>query len=393
VADVLSDGLACLSTTRRTAPNAHCRKVLGAMLACGTARLGGHCYLCEQCGAEHFVPHSCRNRHCPRCQRHLAEDWLHRQRDALLPIPYFHVVFTLPHALNPLIRQNRQTLYRLLFAGASETLLEFGRRRYHGQIGVTAVLHTWGQDLSEHYHLHCLVTAGALSDDAQRFRTGSARYLFAVRALSTVFRAKFRDGLWRLHRKGDLHFHGMLHSLGELRHFAGFMRKVLASQWVVYAKRPFAGPEQVLAYLSRYTHRVAIGRGRITKFDEATNTVTFRYKDYADAHRQKTMTLATGEFLRRFCLHILPPRFVKIRHYGLFSNHRRKARLIEARSALTAQRPQVVRTSIALPGAGTIRPELRQAPKPPCTPSCPKCGSYRLILIRHVLPRTRLDSS
>jgi hypothetical protein len=377
---------------RRPLPG-HCGKVIGALLSCGTAQLGGHQYLCEECGTEHFVPHSCRNRHCPRCQRHLAEAWLCREKEALLPIPYFHLVFTLPHALHPLIRQNQRALYRLLFASASESLLEFGRRRFHGQIGVTAVLHTWGQNLSEHYHLHCLVTAGALSDDRERFRTGSARYLFAVRALSRVFQAKFRDGLWRLHRDGALQFHGMLRPLAEPKHFAVLMRRVLASPWIVYAKRPFAGAKQVLAYLSRYTHRVAMGRSRIMALDEAAKRVTFRYKDYADDHREKTMTLATTEFLRRFCLHILPPRFVKIRHYGLFSNQGRKARLLSARVALTGQRPEVVRAGDAVSEEAAVIADRPIAALPPGSPRCPQCGSSRLKLIGHILPRTRLDSS
>jgi hypothetical protein len=362
---------------------AHARRVVRALVACGTPELGGHCYRCEDCGAEHFVPHSCRNRHCPRCQRHLADAWLEREREQLLPVPYFHVVFTLPHALNPLIRQNRAALYRLLFASASGTLLAFGRRRFGGQIGITAVLHTWGQNLSEHYHLHCLVTAGALSDDRQRFRCGSARFLFPVQALSVVFQARFRDGLWDLQRAGKL---GQAEPV-EPSALAALLLPALARPWTVYAKRPFAGPAQVLAYLGRYTHRVAIGSGRIRALDLAAHTVTFAYKDYADQHRQKLMTLSTPEFLRRFCLHILPPRFVKIRHYGLLGNHQRKAKLAAARAAL----PRQDASPCILPD-----PPSPAAPSPrdtaPPAARCPGCGSLRLRLINHLLPE-RLDSS
>lgn len=367
--------------------SAHQRRVLSALLACGTAALGGHCYRCEDCGAEHFVPHSCRNRHCPRCQRHLADAWLARERGQLLPVPYFHVVFTLPHALNPLIRQNRAALYRLLFASASATLLEFGRRRFGGQIGITAVLHTWGQNLGEHYHLHCLVTAGALSADRQRFRRGSERFLFPVRALSVVFQAKFRDGLWALQRAGKLSGAEAFAPAA----LAALLRQALATPWTVYAKRPFAGPEQVLAYLGRYTHRVAIGSGRIRSLDLAAQTVTFAYKDYADHRRQKQMTLGTAEFLRRFCLHILPPRFVKIRHYGLLGNHQREAKLSAARAALQglAKRGELDRASGPCDSSSSPVPRMETGM---ASPRCPHCGSLRLTLIEHVL-RERLDSS
>lgn len=391
LAEVLRAGLNC-PAARELALSEHAHKVLGAILACGTPQLGGHWYRCEECGAEHFVPHSCRNRHCPRCQRSRAEEWLERESECLLPVPYFHLVFTLPHALNGLIRQNQAALYRLLFASASAALLEFGRRRFGGQIGVTAVLHTWGQTLCEHYHLHCIVSAGALSDDRQRFRTGSANYLFPVGALSEVFRAKFRDGLWELYRDSSLEFHGALGGQAEERGFAALMRDALRKPWSVYAKKPFAGPGQVLAYLSRYTHRVAIGSGRLCSLDLEAQTVTFRYKDYADHHRQKQMTLSTVEFLRRFCLHILPAHFVKIRHYGLTGNHQRKEKLAAARAALERESSAAGAEEAAPLDQASI--PAKAGPQPPPR-HCPRCGSIRLVLLRHELPgrRLRLDSS
>ncbi len=350
-------------------------KTLDALMACHTPALGGHVYQCADCGALHFVPHSCRNRHCPSCQGALALDWLARQEADLLPVPYFHVVFTLPHVLNPLIAQNRRALYNLLFASASATLLEFGRRRLHAEIGITAVLHTWSQTLLGHYHLHCVVTGGGLDGDSGSWRGASPNYLFPVRALSRMFRAKFRDGLSRLHAQGALEFHGALAPLaGEpaFRHLVGESQR---TEWVVYSKKPFAGPRQVLAYLSRYTHRVAIGNGRILALDPENATVTFAYRDYRQEARPRTMTLGVSEFLRRFCLHILPARFVRIRHYGLLANRDRTARIERARKSIAA-------------GEGAPTPILPAPDPPEPTPRpamrCPHCGSTHLFAIGHL---------
>jgi hypothetical protein len=236
-----------------------------------------------------------------------------------------------------------------------------------------------------------IITAGALSDDRQHFHAGSARYLFPVRALSTVFQAKFRDGLWECYRKGELAFHGALQESASERGFAALMRAAMQDPWVVYAKRPFAGPVQVLAYLSRYTHRVAIGSGRLCALDRQRQTVTFRYKDYADHGRQKQMTLGTGEFLRRFCLHVLPPRFVKIRHYGLLGNHQLREKLAAARTALSTASHRTVPPRAT---AATVR-HSQDAPPAPWQPYCLRCGCAQLVRVRHVLPAKilRLDSS
>lgn len=360
----------------------HQWKILRALLACRTPALGGHRYGCAQCGRTHFVPHSCRNRHCPLCQGQAAHAWLEHQQAALLPVPYFHLVFTLPHELNPLIRQNQRALYKLLFAAASQTLLEFGRNRFEAQLGLTAVLHTWSQTLLDHYHLHCIVTGGGLSADGLHWVHSHPRYLFPVGALSQVFRAKFCAGLQQLYADGELEFHGQLRSLAQPKDFQGLVRQATRHSWVVYAKRPFAGPEQVLAYLSRYTHRVAISPRRLLALDRPHQTVTFAWKDYADGARRKTMTLAAGEFVRRFCLHLLPERFVKIRHYGLLGNSQRQTKIAQARALLPQPAPAPDVTSapspVSLPPIPANSPPARV---------CPYCGSNRLWLIEIVLPQ------
>jgi len=311
-------------------------------------------------------------------------EWLEKQSQALLPVPYFHLVFTLPHCLNGLIRQNRAALFKLLFDAATQTLLEFGAERLEAQLGITAVLHTWSQTLGDHYHLHCIVTGGGVAHDQSRWVATSPHYLFPVRALSRRSRGKYLAGLSSLHATGKLEFHGQLQVLAEPEQFAALLRKAAQPEWVVYAKRPFAGPEQVLAYLSRYTHRVAISPRRLLAA-EAT-TVTFAYRDYADGSRQKMMTLTTAEFVRRFCLHVLPKGFVKTRHYGLLSNRNREERLARARELLGA-------AAVSEPKP---LPELLQTPTTEPTPGiCPFCQRPGLLRLGRVMPRpvAVLDSS
>jgi hypothetical protein len=385
-ASVTEQGLAAvLRAGLKSSPSAlptHHWRIVNALLACRTPVLGGHRYLCQKCGRSHFVPHSCRNRHCPLCQGRAARQWLAHQETALLPVPYFHLVFTLPHVLNPLIRQNQRVLYTLLFNSVSETLLEFGRQRFQAQLGITAVLHTWSQTLLDHYHLHCIVTGGALSDDGSKWVGARPNYLFAVRALSEVFRGKFCSGLEQLHAEGQLKFCGQLEGLAQPRAFQRLLRQAVRTKWVVYSKRPFGGPQQVLAYLSRYTHRVAISARRLLSLDERKQTVTFSWKDYAHAAQRKAMTLDLREFVRRFCLHLLPQRFVKIRHYGLLNNRQRKVRVAQARALLVKLAPPV---ASAPASSEPIR-------------TCPHCGSDKLILVEiialcAVVPPRPLDSS
>jgi hypothetical protein len=350
-------------------PRAHWN-LLNLLAACRTPALGGHRYHCGHCGKEHFAPHACGNRHCPQCQAAQAFDWLQRQQAALLPIPYFHVVFTLPHLLNPLIRQNRRGLFNLLFEAASQTLLLFGGNELKARIGITAVLHTWGQTLDEHYHLHCIVTGGGLALDGSGWVQTPGYYLFPVRALSQVFGGKFRAGLQRLNQ--ELEFHGKLQGLEAPACFGKLLHQLKQQKFVVYAKRPFAGPEAVLKYLSRYTHRVAIGNRRLLALDE--RSVTFSYKDYAAASRRKTMRLALEEFTRRFCLHLLPERFVKIRHYGLLGNRDRQKRIWQARESLGVKTAEVIATEPSLdkqPSTHNWSERWR----------CPHCGALALVCV------------
>jgi len=313
-------------------------RALRAIERCRTAALGGELRRCDACGEQRYVYHSCRNRHCPKCQTLAKERWLAARRAELLPVPYFHLVFTLPHELNALAQGNPRTLYAMLFAAASETLLEFGEnpRWLGGEIAATLVLHTWGQTLSQHLHVHALVAAGALSNagDWIRARRG---FLFPVKALSSVFRAKFLDALRMALAGARLALSGSTLPLADPGAQHTFLLALRAQPWVVYAKRPWAGPGPVLEYLGRYTHRVAISNERLVSFD--TDAVRFRYKDYAHGNRPRIMQLHPSEFLRRFTLHVLPRGFNRIRHYGLLANRNKRALLASARAALELPAP------------------------------------------------------
>jgi Putative transposase/Transposase zinc-binding domain len=359
----------------------HHWKVLRAIGACHTSALGGHQYQCAHCGKEHFAPNSCGNRHCPSCQKLKGAEWLEQQVEHLLPIPYFHIVFTLPHELNRLIQHNQSRLYSLLFSSATATLLQFGRNNLKATLGITAVLHTWSQNLLDHYHLHCVVTGGGLSLDEKSWVSADPKWLFSVRALSEVFQAKFRDGLKELFDEGQLVFPSSEPPLSAIA-FAAWLSKLCHRKWVVYSKRPFAGPKAVLAYLCRYTHRVAITNSRLEELDLQNGTVTFRYKDYAHDSQIRSMTLPWEEFVRRFCLHILPPRFVKIRGYGLLSNRERSTRIAQVR-VLLAQRPALIDSAPA--EVLTIKPV---EPRPLV---CPHCGHSTLVLVR-VIERPKAPS-
>jgi len=312
---------------------------LHAIAACRTALLGGHRETCDHCGATRLTFNSCRNRHCPTCQSQASARWIEARRSELLPIPYFHVVFTLPHALNALAQGNPRVLYTLLFRAAADTLLTFGRdpQYFGGTLGVTTILHTWGQTLTQHVHVHGLVTGGALSRDRTRWIHGRAAFLFPVEALSIVFRAKYLAGLHHAFQAGQLTFAAGTTPLADAARFAALVTQLRATPWVVYTKRPFGGPEQVLTYLGRYTHRLAISNARLVSLVDGV--VRFRWKDYADRGHTKIMALAVDEFLRRFLLHVLPRGFVRIRHFGLLANGQRRSAISRARHLLDAPTP------------------------------------------------------
>jgi hypothetical protein len=304
-------------------PRNHLR-VMRAIEVCRTAILGGHKDQCDQCGHLEISYNSCRNRHCPKCQTLRKEQWIEARREDLLPIEYFHVVFTIPSELNPLVLMNQKVLYDLLFRSASETLTELAQAPKHlgATVGVIAILHTWGQNLMGHPHLHCIVTGGGLSPEGDRWVSARKGFFLPVRVLSALFRGKFLDLLQDSFKKGDLLFPDRLGHLHNPGNFETFKRPLYRKKWVVYCKPPFDGPQGVLQYLGHYTHRIAISNNRLLTFRDGQ--VSFLWRDYADHNLQKTMTLQTDEFIRRFLLHILPARFVRIRHFGLLANRHRK---------------------------------------------------------------------
>ena len=296
------------------------QRVMRAVSVCRTQELGGHLDRCDACGFERPAYNSCRNRHCPKCQSLAKAQWLEKQTSELLPVGYFHLVFTLPHELNRLILGNKKILLGLLFKAVSETLLEFGQSRFGGTVGIIAVLHTWDQKLQDHFHLHCLVPSGALSFDRSRWTAARKNFLFPVKALSLVFRGKFLDLLQRACEKGKI---------------PAANNEIKASRqksWVVYAKKPFGSPQTVLDYLGRYTHRVALSNDRILQVENGE--VTLSYRDRKDGDRKKTMALAAQEFIRRFLLHVLPDGFMRIRHFGFLANRSKKQALAQCRNLL-----------------------------------------------------------
>ncbi len=307
-------------------------KVMSAIERCRCAALGGHLLRCESCEQTQIAYNSCRNRHCPKCQATAARRWLEARQTELLPVDYYHVVFTLPAPISDIAYQNKAVIYRLLFKAAAETLLTIAADPKHlgARIGVTAVLHTWGSALTHHPHVHCIVPGGGVSLEGERWVACRPGFFLPVRVLSRLFRRRFLEQLVDAHHRGELNFFGRHHGLTDAVAFNQFLQPARRIDWVVYAKRPFAGPEAVLAYLSRYTHRVAIANRRLIAYDE--RGVTFKWKDYrAKGHdRDKTMTLPTDEFIRRFLLHVLPSGFHRIRHYGLFANKVRAKRIAQA---------------------------------------------------------------
>jgi hypothetical protein len=314
-------------------------KAMSAIEACRTAELGGHVERCEDCAHVQVAYNSCRNRHCPRCQGAAARRWLEAREAELLPVAYYHVVFTVPSEVSDIAFHNKAVVYDILFKAASETLLTIGKDSKHlgARLGLTAVLHTWGSALTHHPHVHCIVPGGGLSLDGQSWVSCRPRFFLPVRVLSRLFRRLFLDRLTVAHAGGRLAFFGDLVDLADRAAFTARLAPLRRREWVVYAKRPFAGPEAVLAYLARYTHRVAISSSRLVNLDH--RGVAFRYKDYRrdGPERQKRMTLSADEFIRRFLIHVLPQGFHRIRHFGLFANTGRAANLAKVRVLLEPQ--------------------------------------------------------
>ena len=315
------------------------RKALRDIGACRTASLGGHVEQCNGCGHQQIAYNSCRNRHCPKCQSSARDRWLAERAEELLPVPYCHVVFTVPDRLARLALQNQRGFYGLLFRAVSETLLEIAAdpRRLGAQIGFLAVLHTWSQNLLHHPHVHCVVPAGGVAPDGCRWIRCHPRFFLPVRVLGSVFRGKLLDFLQDAYDKGNLQLKGKFAALADPARFRAWLSTFKSTDWVVHAKPPFGGPEQVLKYLARYTHRVAISNGRLLSFEQGR--VSFRWRDSKDNNRMKTMTLDAVEFIRRFLLHILPAGFVKIRHFGFLANRNRSIRLDLCRKLLDAAAP------------------------------------------------------
>jgi len=311
-------------------------KVLRAIERCRTAALGGHRDQCVRCGHQAISYNSCRNRHCPKCQTNAREKWLCARRRELLPVCYFHLVFSVPHALVPLIWQNKKILFGLLFEASAATLSEVAANpaRLGAEVGFLSILHTWGQTLQRHPHIHCVVPGGGLSPDHARWIASPSQFFLPVRVLSRVFRGKFVAGLRQAFHQNQLVFHGACGPLANEKAFAAFLRTLFRQDWVVYAKAPFGGPEHVLQYLARYTHRVAISNHRLLAVDDTH--VTFRWKDYAHRSKRRAMTLTLEEFLRRFLQHVLPKGLPRIRYFGWLANRRRQELLPLCRTLLAA---------------------------------------------------------
>jgi hypothetical protein len=364
-------------------------KVLRAIEHCRTAALGGHVDCCSQCGHRAVSFNSCRNRHCPKCQVNARTKWVKLRANELLPVRYFHVVFTLPHELCPLALRNKRVLYELLFRTCSETLLEIAADAKHlgAHIGFLSILHTWGQNMLHHPHLHCVVPAGGLAPDRSSWKaTRRADFFLPVRVLSVVFRGKFLEGLEHAFGNGQLSFCGNVQHLADPKQFQRLLDRLSRKKWVAYAKAPFGGPEHVLHYLARYTHRVAISNHRLAGFDG--DQVTFRWKDYAHGNKKRKMTVSADEFLRRFLLHVLPGGFVRIRYFGFLANRCRGESIALCRQLI-----------------GTTEAGTHQSAAPssfaPATWPCPRCSRTMVVIerlsaaqvLRYINAAVRVDSS
>jgi hypothetical protein len=368
-------------------------KVMSAIERCRTAALGGHVARCEDCSHTLIAYNSCRNRHCPKCQGAAARQWLAKREAELLPVPYYHLVFTLPAAIADIAYQNKAVIYDLLFKTSADAMLTIAADPKHlgARIGITAVLHTWGSAMTHHPHVHMIVPGGGIALDGKRWVSSRPGFFLPVRVLSRLFRRLFLKTLSAAHAAGRLSFFGDYAGLANARAFAAHLMPLRKAEWVVYAKRPFGGPEAVLAYLSRYTHRVAIANSRLIALDN--NGVTFKWKDYRveGRDRYKVMKLEANEFIRRFLIHVLPTGFHRIRHYGLFASGSRTENIARARELLSAPAPQNQADNVADPDQS-----------PMLSHPCPRCGGRMTIIETfepgcyprtHPIGSTRIDTS
>jgi predicted RNA-binding Zn-ribbon protein involved in translation (DUF1610 family) len=371
IADVFRAGFSSYCKEFGPIPKEH-YDVANAITSCHTAIMGGHVYHCESCKNELISYNSCRNRHCPSCQAAARATWVEKRTGELLPVPYFHVVFTVPSQLNPFALRNKVILHSILFKAASETLLELGRDNRHlgAKTGFISILHTWGQNLLDHPHLHCIVPGGGLNDDSW-VQSKSDNFLFPVAVIAALFRGKFMDYFKEAIKSGEIVFHGSLklfeQDLNRLQNLISYLYTI---DWVVYVKPPFGGPEAVIKYLGRYTHRIAIANSRILSLTDTH--VTFRWKDYADGDKQKEMTLTISEFIRRFLLHVVPKGFVRIRYYGFLSTRTRKNNLQLCRDQLltTEQLLELEKTELEEMENGIVIKEVQY--------KCPHCGHAKM---------------
>ena len=356
-------------------------KAMSAIEACRTDALGGHVAACAECDHQHIAYNSCKNRHCPKCQGPAARDWMAARAEDLLPVEYFHVVFTMPAEIARIAYWNQKDVYGLLFKASAETVttLAADPKRLGAQVGMTSVLHTWGSALTLHPHIHMVVPGGGMSSDGENWVSCRPGFFMPVKVMARLFRRLFIEGLAALHRKGELSFFGELSGLSDSSTFAEWLAPFRKKDWIVYAKPPFGGPEAVLAYLSRYTHRVAIANSRLISAD--ADTVAFRWKDYRikSGDRQKTMRLATGEFIRRFLIHILPDGFHRIRHYGILASAKRKVNVARIRTLIgVASKPREAEDD------EPVAPLTLRQP-------CPECGGPMLII--ETFPRGKRPST
>lgn len=359
-------------------------RVMRAIQICRTSALGGHIDQCDFCGDEKQSYNSCRNRNCPKCLGGAAAKWLRDREAELLPTPYFHTVFTVPDWIEPVIARNQRIMYNVFFRSVRETLLQVSadERNLCALIGFSAILHTWGQTMFKHSHVHCVVPAGGISLDGERWVRGNAKYLLPVEVLSEVFRGKFMDYFKQACAAGEIEYSGAIEHLKEFRIRQRLIDKLYNTTWVTYAKKPFGGPKQVLGYLARYTHKIAISNGRIEKLENGR--VTFRYRDYKDRNKTKHMSLDAQEFIRRFLSHVLPSRFVKIRYYGFMANRNRKRNIERCRTLIGAGAPHVV----TVPATATDDHGATCGDTSELT-TCGKCGKGKMRRIREIVGTCR----